>query len=95
MFISAATGEGLAELVALVAGRVDAARTVATLRIPHSRGELRNELHTETQVLKESFDPEGAVMVVRAPAAMLHRFAEFLADDDAASGDGAEAPDLG
>ena len=95
VFISAATGEGLAELLALVAGRVDAARTVATLRIPHSRGELRNELHTETQVLKESFDPEGAVMVVRAPAAMLHRFAEFLADDDAASGDGAEAPDLG
>ena len=91
VFISAATGEGLPELLDIVAGRLDAARTVATFRIPHERGEVRNELHTDAEVLEESFEPEGTVMVVRAPASLLHRFADYLVDDGP-QGDGPPTP---
>ena len=78
VFISAATGEGLPELLAIVAERLDEGRTVATFRVPHERGEIRNELHASGEVLEESFAEEGAVMVVRAPASLLHRFADYL-----------------
>jgi GTP-binding protein HflX len=94
VFISAVEGKGLEELLDLVASRVDSARTVATFRIPHARGELRNELYTDAQVLEESFEPEGTVMVVRAPASMLHRFAEFLIDEFPADDGQAELPEL-
>jgi GTP-binding protein HflX len=87
VFISAVTGEGLDALLEVIAGRLDAARTVATLRIPHERGEVRNELHTEGQVLEESFVSEGTVMVVRAPSALLHRYAEYLVDEQHEVGD--------
>jgi len=78
VFISAATGEGLPELLVIVAERLDEGRTVATFRVPHERGEIRNELHASGEVLEESFAEEGAVMVVRAPASLLHRFADYL-----------------
>ncbi|MGH2687404.1 MAG: GTPase HflX, partial [Actinomycetota bacterium] len=78
VFISAVTGEGLPELLGIVAERLDEGRTVATFRVPHERGEIRNELHASGEVLEESFAEEGAVMVVRAPASLLHRFAGYL-----------------
>jgi GTP-binding protein HflX len=78
VFISAVTGEGLPELLGIVAERLDEGRTVATFRVPHERGEIRNELHASGEVLEESFAEEGAVMVVRAPASLLHRFADYL-----------------
>ena len=80
LFISAASGEGLPELQDIVAERLDEGRTVATFCVPHERGEIRNELHASGEVLEESFAQEGAVMVVRVPASLLHRFAAYLAD---------------
>jgi hypothetical protein len=38
-------------------------------------------------VLEESFVSEGTVMVVRAPSALLHRYAEYLVDEQHEVGD--------
>jgi len=78
VFISAARGDGLGNLLAVLADRVAAARLVVEFDVPFDRGDVRALLHEEAEVLEETFGPTGTRLQVRTSQDMLARFAEFV-----------------
>ena len=86
--VSALTGEGLEDLLDVLADRVAAARLVVELLVPFERGDVRSRLHDDAEVLDETFEAEGSRLQVRTSRAVLARFQEFLVDgeDDRAAG---------
>lgn len=80
VFISALTGEGLDDLLSVVADRIRAAHLVAEFFVPFERGDIRSQLHDEAEVLDESFEPGGARLQVRTSTAVLARLGEYLVD---------------
>jgi len=78
VFISAARGDGLGNLLAVLADRVAAARLVVEFDVPFDRGDVRALLHGEAEVLEETFGPTGTRLQVRTSQDMLARFAEFV-----------------
>jgi GTP-binding protein HflX len=87
VFISAARGDGLDDLLATLAERVAAARLIVDFEIPFDRGDVRSRLHEEAEVLKETFEADGYRLQVRTSQDILDRFGEFLVN-----GRGAPAP---
>ena len=89
--VSALTGEGLEDLLDVLADRVAAARLVVELLVPFERGDVRSRLHDDAEVLDETFDAAGSRLQVRTSQAVLARFQEFLVDgeDGQATGRGA------
>ncbi|MBE0476733.1 MAG: GTPase HflX [Coriobacteriia bacterium] len=77
VFVSALTGQGLDAL----AGRVstEAARDSRTMSlvVPYTRGDIVDAAHARAQVVSERHTEHGTEMVVKAPAALSERFAEF------------------
>ena len=76
--ISALTGEGVAELLEVVAGRLRALETVVELLVPYDRGDVVAALHREGEVLVEAHEDEATRLRARldAPATARHR--EFI-----------------
>ena len=58
--VSAATGEGIDELVAVLAGLISPPSRRVTLRIPASRGDLVARLHRETRVHAIRYEADAA-----------------------------------
>jgi GTP-binding protein HflX len=80
VFISAARGDGLDDLLATLGERVAAARLIVDFEIPFDRGDVRSRLHEEGEVLKETFESDGYRLQVRTSQDVLARFSEFLVD---------------
>jgi GTP-binding protein HflX len=78
VFISALRGEGLEELLEVLAGRVAAARLVVELLVPFDRGDVRSRLHEDAEVLKESFEADGSRLQIRTSQAVLARYEQYL-----------------
>src|SRR5207302_2065021 len=77
VFISAARGDGLEDLLATLGERVAAARLVVDFEIPFDRGDVRSHLHEEGDVLEETFESGGYRLQVRTSQDVLARFSEF------------------
>jgi GTP-binding protein HflX len=88
VFVSALTGEGLPELLDVLADRVAAARLVVELLVPFDRGDVRSRLHEDAEVIDEAFEAEGSRLRVRTSQVVLARFEEFLVDGEEGQGDG-------
>jgi GTP-binding protein HflX len=86
VFISAARGDGLDDLLATLGERVAAARLIVDFEIPFDRGDVRSRLHEEGEVLKETFESDGYRLQVRTSQDVLARFSEFLVDGREAPG---------
>jgi GTP-binding protein HflX len=80
--VAAATGEGVDRLLDAVG---DALRTLSKFVAvvgPYDRGDVVAAVHRHGEVLSEVHDADGTRMRARLEYPELHRFAEFLAEDD-------------
>jgi GTP-binding protein HflX len=79
--ISAATGQGLDDLLDAIAGHLRRTSQEVELSIPYSRGEVLAALHREGEVLSMT-EGEGSMTVhVRLPSAAMGQFVAFLGDE--------------
>jgi GTP-binding protein HflX len=75
--ISAATGDGLDELLLAIADRLRALRTTVTMLVPYDRGDVVAGLHRSGEVLSETTTDTGLRMRVSLEDKELAHFAEF------------------
>lgn len=78
--VSAATGEGLPELIRLIGNLAAGSRRHVHLRLPIGEGSLRSQIHKEGKVLAESFGESCIEMECEVPLWLLPKFERFLAD---------------
>ncbi len=76
--ISAATGEGIDELLIEVAARLPHPDVYLTAVLPFQRGDLLDRAYREGEVLEVEHRPEGTRLVVRAPAALARALEPFV-----------------
>jgi GTP-binding protein HflX len=75
--VSAATGEGIDKLVAVIGDRLRAMAEVIELSIPYERGDVLAMLHREGDVLVEAHGDDATRVRVRLRAADASRFAAY------------------
>jgi GTP-binding protein HflX len=89
MLLSAATGEGVEELLATLAARLPHPETTLTVLLPFERGDLVDRAHREAEVLTVEHLPEGTGMTLRVHPALASALAPY------ASAEAAPAPTAG
>ncbi len=82
VFVSALTGEGIAELEARVELFLNTLDAHLTVLIPFTRGDLVSRIHEYGTVRSEEYTAEGTLIDVRIPQSMAGEFADFLIEDD-------------
>jgi hypothetical protein len=80
IFVSAHTGEGIAELEARVELFLNGLDTHVELLIPFTRGDLVSRLHQAGTVLGEQYTEFGTRIEVRLPDSLAQELAEFRLD---------------
>jgi GTP-binding protein HflX len=86
--ISAATGEGVDDLLAATADRLPHPEVELTALVPYDRGDLIDRAHREAEILDVDHLPEGTRLHLRASASLAHA----LAPHELGPADGHEAP---
>jgi GTP-binding protein HflX len=77
VMISALTGEGIADLLAVIGDRLRALMEVVALRVPYDRGDVLAAVHREGEVLIETHEDDSTYLEVRVDGAGAARFKEF------------------
>jgi len=80
--LSAATGEGVPELLAAIGDRLRALARVREFVVPYERGDVLAALHRAGEVLVEVHDNRGTRVQARLPDAAAGRFTEFASTHD-------------
>jgi GTP-binding protein HflX len=75
--ISAASGIGLGDLLAVIADHLERQTVSLTIGVPYERGDIVAAAHRLGQVLAEKHDNDGTILEVRVPLQAAPRFAEF------------------
>lgn len=75
--VSAATGEGVPELLDAIEHAFDETLRPMDLLIPYDAGERLSELHAVAGRLEREDGPEGVRVHARVPAGLVHRFEPF------------------
>jgi GTP-binding protein HflX len=89
--ISAATGEGIDELLATIATRLPHPPVELAVLLPYDRGDLVDRAHREGEVLAVEHTGDGTRVRLRAPAGLAHALGPYRLEAEAGSGSG-EAP---
>ena len=89
--ISAETGEGMDDLLAMVGRRLRRQTIVVGLLVPYARGDVLAMAHREGEVLEVEEAVDGWVVQVRVDEGSAGRLAEFRVDEESRAG--AEADD--
>ncbi len=76
---SAATGEGIDEMLGRIADMLAPATVVATLTIPYTRGEVLAALHREGEVMDERHGETAVTVTVRLAPDRVERFEAAIA----------------
>jgi GTP-binding protein HflX len=79
--ISAATGEGVDELLAAIATRLPRPEVHLTALVPYDRGDLVDRAHREGEILEIDHVGEGTRVRLRAPAALAAALEPYRLDD--------------
>ncbi|MCS4535253.1 GTPase HflX [Corynebacterium sp. HS2168-gen11] len=82
VFVSAHTGEGIAELEARVELFLNSLDAHSHLLIPFTRGDVVSRLHKFGTVLSEEYTDQGTIMDVRLPHSLAQELAEFIISPD-------------
>lgn len=77
--VSARTGEGVDDLVALIGKRLRALAHIVELEVPYDRGDVLAALHRDGEVLVEVHEAEAVRVRARLPEASAGRYAAFTA----------------
>jgi GTP-binding protein HflX len=75
--VSAATGEGIDDLLVAIGDRLRALARIVEFVVPYERGDVLAALHREGEVLIEVHAESGTRVRARVPDAAVGRFAEF------------------
>jgi GTP-binding protein HflX len=75
--VSAVTGEGIPDLLELIATQLRSVSNIVELGVPYARGDVLASLHREGEVLVEVHEAEQVRVQVRISEAAAGRFAEF------------------
>ncbi len=75
--VSALTGEGIGDLLQLIATQLRSVSNIVELGVPYSRGDVLASLHREGEVLVEVHEADQVRVQVRISEAAAGRFAEF------------------
>jgi GTP-binding protein HflX len=78
--ISAATGEGVDELLTAIGERLRAQAHVVELLVPYDRGDVVAAVHREGEVMSESHDEAGTRLRARLDPAGAARVREFVVE---------------
>jgi GTPase len=81
--LSAATGEGVDELLAAIAARLPHPEVELTALVPYDRGDLVDRAHREGEILEIDHLAEGTRVRLRAPAALAHALDDYRLDTQA------------
>lgn len=81
LYISAATGEGIAELLQAVALALPPDRRKVKLLLPFSKGALAEQCRRDGNVEHEEYIPEGLSMTVTLGARLLAETAEYVVEE--------------
>ena len=88
--LSAATGDGLEDLLAVLADRLRALTSVVELAVPYDRGDVLASIHREGEVVSTTEGSEVMTVRARLSGPSAGRLSEFIVDggdgDDAAHG---------
>ena len=76
--VSAVTGAGIDELLAVLADRLRLATVTLTLHVPYARGDVMAALHREGEVVDSTAGPEYVEVVVRLDDAAAGRYRQFV-----------------
>lgn len=82
VFVSARTGEGLAELETRIELALNLLDRHVLLRIPFDRGDLVSRIHEQGTVLAESYTAEGTELEARVPVSVAEELAGYIAEED-------------
>jgi hypothetical protein len=95
--LSAATGEGVDDLLAAIATRLPHPEVDLTALVPYDRGDLVDRAHREGEILEVDHVAEGTHLRLRAPEALTHALAPYRqpAPDDEDAQVGAAAREDG
>lgn len=77
VWISAATGENIDELIATIGARLRTGDRVMQLRVPHERGDVVAAAHREGEVLSSELDDDVVVLRVVLDEVGVARFSEW------------------
>ena len=77
--VSALTGEGISDLLELIASQLRLVSNIVELSVPYTRGDVLASLHREGEVLVEVHEAEQVRVQVRISEAAAGRFSEFRA----------------
>lgn len=83
VLISAETGAGVDKLVEKIASELSSGRVEVRLSVPFERGDVVARLHEESDVVSESYDESGTLVVARMPKELISDFSEYLAPTEA------------
>jgi len=75
--VSAHTGEGIAELIDLVADQLPRRDVAVEVLVPYRRGDLVNRVHTEGEVLNEEHTPHGTRLTAKVGPILAAELAAF------------------
>ncbi len=75
--VSALTGEGISDLLELIASQLRLVSNIVELSVPYTRGDVLASLHREGEVLVEVHEAEQVRVQVRISEAAAGRFSEF------------------
>src|SRR5215212_1367555 len=92
--ISAATGEGVDNLLGAIATRLPHPEVELTALVPYDRGDLVDRAHREGELLDVDHVAEGTRLHLRAPAALGHALAPYDVLPDTGDGPAREAADV-
>ncbi len=80
IFVSARTGEGIEELLEIIAERIPSPDVDVHLLVPYDRGDVVSSLHLRGLVLETDYVEEGTRVHARVTPADAAAFAEFVED---------------
>jgi len=83
--VSAASGEGIGELLDAIERAFEATREPMELLIPYEEGATLSELHAIAGELEREDRPDGVLVKASVPKTAAHRFARYAADGTAAA----------
>jgi GTP-binding protein HflX len=84
--VSARTGEGIAELLAAIEGRLPKLDREVRVMVPYDRGDLVARVHDKGEVLAQEHTGQGTALHARVPVALAAELAQFAAQSAAQSG---------
>ena len=75
--ISGMTGEGLPELMALISSKLSAGMEEVEVLLPHTRGDLVEQVHSTGEVQALEYREEGVWFKAKVPASVAGRIEQY------------------